>query len=193
MKKILLAVSMLFFTVISPLMAEKLVFSEFGVSYSSLITPRVLENNTTGTYDAPVFDAKVGVNILKWADVYVGGSFQFFIDRPNTQQYYTFYPYFAGIRANIFPDFCVYPDIMFEVGKAFANRHIQYALNPYQTADRDNTWTADYYSFGFGVNWKISDVSILSLRLERPTYSNLNVSYGELQAVKAGFAWKIFY
>ena len=28
---------------------------------------------------------------------------------------------------------------------------------------------------------------------KRPTYSNLNVSYGELQIIKTGFAWKILY
>lgn len=197
MKKKIVLVSFLLLAVLSPLMADKLIFSEFGVSYASLITTRVLENNTTGSYDTAVFDLKVGVDILKWADIYVGAGFQFFAERPQYpeefSQYYTFYPVYGGIRANICPDFVVYPDIMFEYGKAFANHHTQFRMNPYQIGDSENTWMADYYSFGFGINWHVTDVSTLSLRIERPTFSNLNVSYGELQVLKAGLAWKILY
>ena len=196
MKKKIALVSLLLLAVLSPLMADKLVFTEVGVSFASIIMPRAFESNATGTYDTAAFDLKAGFDIFKWADIYVGGGFQFFADRPNPQgfdNYYTFYPVYGGIRANIFPDLCVYPDVIFEYGTAFANRHIQFMENPYQVGDRDHTWMARYYSYGFGINWHVNDVSTLSLRIERPSFSNLNVSYGELQVIKAGLAWKILY
>lgn len=193
MKKILILVLFMFLTVLSPLMAEKIIFSEFGVSYASIITPRNLENNSTGSYDTAGFDAKLGGTIAEWVDLYAGAGFQFFVDRSNSQEYYTFYPVFAGIRINICPNLVIYPDICFEYGRAFANRHSQYEIIPGYNGDRDNTWLADYYNFGFGLNWNVNDASVLSVRIERPTYSNLNVSYGELQIIKTGIAWKILY
>ena len=192
MKKFIL-ITLLLSAFLSPLMADKLIFTEFGVAYSSVIMPRAMENNTTGVYDIPAIEAKAGVNILKWADVYVGTGFQLFMDRQNEQQYYTFYPVYGGIRANIFSEWIVFPSVIFEYGAAFANRHTQYVINPIQMGDRDNTWWSYYYNFGLGINWNLTDISVISLKIERPAYSNLNVSYGELQAFKAGFAFKIFY
>jgi len=105
MKKKIALVSLLLLAVLSPLMADKLVFTEVGVSFASIIMPRAFESNATGTYDTAAFDLKAGFDIFKWADIYVGGGFQFFADRPNPQgfdNYYTFYPVYGGIRANIF-------------------------------------------------------------------------------------------
>ncbi len=190
----LLAVTAFF----APVMAEKFVFTEYGVSYGSMITPRNIENNSTGTYDTALFDAKAGVSICRWAEVYIGGSFQPFIFTANPQENCSFLPVYAGIKANIFPSWPVYPGLMFEYGKAAANIHSQYEVvyGP-NTAlfDRDSSWVADYYNFGFSVNWNVEDIAVLSLRIERPSYSNISTvkGQGEIQVFKAGLAWQIYY
>jgi hypothetical protein len=215
MKKKTALVLFLFLAVLSPLMADKLIFTEFGVSYGSIITgsmftkdmpyPVNLANNSTGTYDSALFDAKVGASFLRWGQIYIGAGFDPFIlrnsteARVNDQENYSFTPVFVGIRANIFPEWPVYPGFMFEYGKAAANLHSQYMVTypttPPRTAmvDVDNGWASDYYNFGFSVNWNYSDNAVLSLKVERPTFSNFVKSYGEIQILKAGLAWQIYY
>jgi hypothetical protein len=193
MKKKTALVLFLLLAVLSPLMADKLVFTEYGVSYASAISPKLMENNTTGTFDTAAFDLKVGVSVLeKWAEIYAGAGFQPFIFASNAQEDYSFIPLFGGIKANICPEWPVYPDIMFEYGRSISNLRSQYMtlLGP---MNRDNSWLADYYSFGIGVNWKIEDMAILALKIERPSYSNLNKSYGEIHIIKAGLTWQIYY
>ncbi|MCE5300560.1 MAG: hypothetical protein LLG37_06785 [Spirochaetia bacterium] len=177
---------------------NRIFFTEYGISYASPLEPSNMENNTTGTYDTAAFDIKAGVNILKWAGVYGLTGFQMFVDRTGTQQHYSFFPIGIGVRANIFPEWPVYPDFIFEYGRAFANRHTRWTVPapaPYYTAvvTNDGPWTADYYSFGFGVNWNITYVSVISLRFERPSFSNTDSSGGEIHIAKLGLAWKLFY
>jgi len=213
MKKKIVLASLLLFAVLSPLMADKLIFTEFGVSYGSIITgtmftkdmpyPGNLVNNNSGTYDSVLFDAKVGASFLRWGQIYIGAGFDPFILRENidmhvnNQENYTFTPVFIGIRANIFPEWPVYPGFMFEYGKAAANLHSQYeviyAPGVSAMSDRDNDWAADYYNFGLSVNWNYSDNAVLSFKVERPTFSNIVKSYGEIQILKAGLAWQIYY
>ena len=198
MKKKTALVLFLFLAVLSPLMADKLVFTEYGVSYASAISPKLMENNTTGTFDTVAFDLKVGLSALnKWAEIYAGAGFQPFVFTSNAMENYSFIPLFGGIKANICPEWPVYPDIMFEYGRAISNLRSQYNVDygggNIMTFNRDNAWLADYYSFGIGINWKIEDMAILALKIERPSYSNLNKSYGEIHVIKAGLTWQIYY
>jgi hypothetical protein len=166
---------------------DKLVFTEFGVSYGNVIDPSYISNNTTGVLDTAVFDAKAGVEILKWADVYAGAGFNLYLDVKNQQQHYTFFPLCGGIRVNIMPDWCVYPSLSAEYGVAFSNRRT--LLSP--IADHNVPWIAKYYSYGIGVNWKVEDIATLCLTIERPSISN--IAGAEIHILKAGLAWKILY
>ena len=197
MKNKILALVLLAVTALAaPAMADRLVFTEYGVSYGSIITPRNVENNTTGTYDTMLIDAKVGVSALRWVEAYIGAGFYPFIFTANPEENYTFVPLFAGIKVNAFPEWTVYPSISFEYGTAAANKHTQYAVmyGPNKVMfDRDNAWWSSYYNFGLAINWKFEDIAVLSLKIERPSYTNLNKSYGEIQVMKAGLAWQIYY
>jgi hypothetical protein len=193
MKKKILALLLLSVVVFSaPVMAEKLIFTEYGVSYASILTPKLMENNSTGTFDTAAFDIKVGVSACKWAEAYVGAGFQAYIFTANAQENYSYFPIYGGVRANIFPDWTVYPDLMFEYGRAISNLRYQYmtTLGPMSA---DSPWIADYYSFGLGINWRIEDIAILALKIERPSYSNLNKSDGEIHIIKVGVSWQIYY
>lgn len=166
---------------------DKIVFTEFGLSYGSVIDPDYISNSTTGVLDTAVFDAKAGVELFKWIDVYIGGAFNFYMVSSNWQSNYTFYPIFGGLRVNIMPEWCVYPSISAEYGFAFASHHLMTA--PY-TFD-NKAWLAAYYNFSLGVNWKIEDIAVLCLSIERPAISN---KYGaEIHIFKTGLAWKILY
>jgi hypothetical protein len=194
MKKttIILMIS-LFLAAVAAADSEKLIFTEYGVSYASVLTPSIIANNSTGTFDTAAFDIKVGASFLdRWAEAYVGAGFQAFIFTSNSQENYSFFPLYGGIKANICPDWTVYPDIIFEYGRAISNIRSQY-MTDMGPMNRDNAWLADYYSFGAGINWKIEDIAILGLKIERPSYSNLNKSYGEIQVIKAGITWQIYY
>jgi opacity protein-like surface antigen len=136
---------------------DKIAFTEFGISYGSVIDPSYISNNTTGVLDTAVFDAKAGVEILKWADVYAGAGFHLYLVRTNWQEHYTFFPLCGGVRVNIMPDWCVYPVVFGEYGAAFSNRRT--IVSP--ITDHNDTWIAGYYNFGIGVNWKVEDIATL--------------------------------
>lgn len=169
--------------------ADKLVFTEFGLSHGKVFSPARFADNTTGLFDTAVFDARAGVNILKWGDVYLGGAFNFYVDRGNNQQHYTFFPVYGGIRANIMPDWVVFPSVFFEYGKAISNHH--WLFMGYKVVD--NPWLADYYNFGLCVNWNVADIAILQLRVERPAITSSASLGGEFHIIKTGLAWKIYY
>jgi opacity protein-like surface antigen len=194
MKKLTIAIAFLFVMSAAVLAdVDMNIFTDYGVSYASVLTPSYIANNSTGTFDTAAFDIKVGASFLdKWAEIYAGAGFQPFIFTSNSQENYSFFPIYGGLKANICPDMTVYPDIIFEYGRAISNIRSQYMTNM-GPANRDNAWLADYYSFGIGVNWKIEDIAILGLKIERPSYSNLNKSYGEIQVIKAGITWQIYY
>lgn len=182
----------------APLMAEKFIFTEYGVSYASMLSPGNLQNNTTGTYDSGIFDAKVGVSALRWAELYIGGAFSPFIFHEDPQENYSFFPIYGGIRANICPQWIVYPSVMFEYGTAAANLHTRYAPDPADESTkfgRDNAWRASYYNFGIGINWNVEDIAVLSLKIERPSYSSIKLdkNSSEIHIFKAGLAWQIYY
>ena len=166
---------------------DKLIFSEFGLSYGSVIDPSYISNNSTGVFDTAVFDAKAGVEILKWADVYAAAGFNLYLERKNWQAHYTFFPLAGGIRVNIMPDWCVYPVVFGEYGVSFSNQRT--IVSP--LADHNVPWIAKYYNFGIGVNWKVEDMATLCLTLERPSISN--IMGAEIHILKAGLAWKILY
>jgi hypothetical protein len=173
--------------------ADKVVYTDFGLSYGSIVSPSQLENNTSGELDTAVFDAKAGLSFLcRWLDVYAGASFNFYVDRQNFQNYYTFYPVYGGIKVNIMPEMCVYPDIFFEYGKSISDRHTQ-TTNPYTgaTVDHDQSYLGGYYNLGLGVNWNVTDISVLSFRIERPSFEDQDGN--EIHAIKTGLAWKIYY
>jgi hypothetical protein len=178
----------------APLMADKLFFTEFGLNYSTVISPGELENNTTGVYDTAVWDAKVGVNAYDWVNVYGGAAFYLFVNRDDPQMHYTFFPLYLGVRVNVMPDMMVYPDLSVEYGSAIANQRTKqmvaaggtsYEVNP------DNPWYSTYYNFGIGANWRINDIAILRFDIERPTVLDRNNK--EIHFFKSGLAWKIFY
>ncbi len=195
-KVLIFTASILFVLAFGAVAAEipKLFYTDYSVSYASLLAPSTLERNDTGAYDTADFSAKLGVDILKWADVYVGGDFIFFVDRPDMQKHYTFFPYYAGIRANLFPEWIVFPGVFAEVGGAVCNRHTNSIKPPstFPTAD-DHSWNGTYFNFGFDINLNVTDIAVLALRFERPTISNINTPQDELHIIKAGIAWKVLY
>jgi hypothetical protein len=170
--------------------ADKLVFTEFGVSYGKIFSPAKFADNSIGIYDTAVFDAKAGVDFCKWADLYLGGAFDYFADRSNLQQHYTFFPVFGGARVNIMPDWPVYPSLLIEYGRAISNRHLS-LQSGYVIID--HPWLADYYNYGVCVNWNVADIALLSFSVERPSISNMSGNGGEIHIIKTGLAWKIFY
>jgi hypothetical protein len=172
----------------SGLYADKLVFTEVGLSYGKTFSPAAFGNNSTGLFDTALFDAKVGLDFCKWADLYIGGAFDFFVDRGSTQNHYSFFPIFGGVAVNIMPDWVVYPSVIFEYGRAISNHH--YLFKGYF---KDNPWLADYYNCGFCVNWNMVDIAVLSFSVERPSISNMAGNGGEIHIIKTGLAWKIFY
>ena len=177
----------------------KLLYTDYSVSYASILTPSQLENNDTGLYDTAGFSAKIGVDILKWADVYAGASFELYPGRNDLSEHFSFIPLYAGARVNIFPEWCVFPGIFVEGGMAYANVH--YGVNVYvppptnvtYTAYFDTPWAAGYFNFGFDINLNVADIAVLALRFERPTISNMDKSHGELHMIKTGLAWKVLY
>jgi O-phosphoseryl-tRNA(Cys) synthetase len=181
-------------------MADKLIFTEYGLSYGSVLTPSNIQNNTTGTYDTGVFEAKAGISAMRWVEAYAGAAFYPFIFQANPQENYSFTPVFGGIKAKICPDWVVFPSFTAEYGQAAANIHTQYPVSymsggVQQTAmfDRDNAWKSSYYNFGMAINWNVTDMAVLSLKIERPTFTNINKSSGEIQILKVGLAWQIYY
>jgi len=201
MKNKTLFLAILFAAVISScLFADdnRLIFTEFGVSYASVIAPPLLENSTTGVLGTASFDAKVGVDILKWADVYIGGDFMSFTMRQNYGANYTFYPIYGGIRANIFPDWIVYPGILFELGKAISSQHLdQDVFNSPLFGELNSpleyAWAGTYYNFGFDLNMNVNDIAILSLKIDRPAISSGGTNLGEIHILRVGLAWKMLY
>jgi hypothetical protein len=183
MKRKIIGVFTALFILSTAVFADKLVFSEFSLSYGKITGPGSLANNTAGTYDTGIFEARTGLNILKWADVYAGASFNLFIYRQDTQQHYTFFPVYGGIRGNIMPDWAVYPDVFIEYGVSISNLH--------GLKGADRPWNGSYYNFGAGVNWNMEDIAVLSLRIERPAVAG--DGSGEFHIFKTGIAWKIFY
>jgi hypothetical protein len=167
--------------------ADKLIFTELGISYGTVVGPAYLSNDSTGVFDTAVYDIKVGAEILKWGDVYAGGGLNYYMVRSDWQDNYTICPVFGGLRVNIFPEWIVYPSLSAEYGVAFASYHDKVS----STLTNDKPWTAAYYNFAIAANWNLTDVSILRLSIERPAISNENG--GEIHILKAGLAWKIFY
>lgn len=167
-------------------MANKLVFTEFGLSYGNAIDPDGISNNTDGVFDTAVFDAKAGVEILKWGNLYAGCGFHYYQNRADWQQHYTFYPLYGGVRVNIMPEWFIYPSLFAEYGVAFANHHF---INAYVMDDQP--WTASYYSFGLGIDWKVADIAVLRMTFERPSFSNNDGA--EIHVFKTGLSWKILY
>jgi hypothetical protein len=182
-KKIIIFLLLLFFS-ISFVYADKLFFTEFGLGYASIISPGNIENNTTGTKDTMAIDAKAGINILKWVDIYAAGSFYFFMFNQDWQSHYSFYPIAGGVRINILSENLIYPDLFFEYGVAISNLH---------TIFTDSPWTAQYYNFGISVNLNITDISNISLKIERPTISGKDETQPEIHIIKTSLAWKFYY
>lgn len=167
---------------------EKIFYSEFSINYSSIISPDFLENNTTGTFDTPYFSGKAGIDILKWIDIYAGVSFAFFVEQANRQQHYSFIPVYLGLRANIFPDFFLFPSFYFETGRSFSNYHYLKFFK------EDNIpWTSDFYNLGFALNWKINDIFTLGLNIERPWLSFYEKNKNEIHIINSGLSFKILY
>lgn len=187
MKKTILFIILAVILFSGAVFADKLIFTELGISYGTVVGPADLSNDSTGVFDTAVFDIKVGANILKWGDVYAGGALNFYMVRSDWNDNYVFCPVFGGLRVNIFPEWIVYPSLSAECGVAFASHHDRVSA----IATIDTPWTATYYNFGIGVNWNLTDISILRLAIERPAISNENG--GEIHILKAGLAWKIFY
>lgn len=172
---------------------NEIVFMEYGVNYSSAVSPQEMENNTSGVLDTATFDVKVGGTYLRWADLYAGGSFMFFPNRADMQEHFTFFPIYMGLRANIFPEWLVYPDLFMEYGTAFCNSHtVYFDLAEMTQKEKDDSWAGSYWNFGIGANWNINDIAALSLRIERPAVKNDRTN-SENHFFKAGLAWKIFY
>jgi hypothetical protein len=165
---------------------SKLIFTEIGVSYGSVIEPDYIANSSTGVFDTAVFDIKAGVNIFKWADIYAGASFNYFMKSSDWNQNYTFYPLFGGVRANIMPEWCVYPSVALEYGAVIASAHVM--AGPDMT---EQPWVGTYYNFALAANWEIADIAVLRLSIERPSVTDKNGS--EIHIFKTGLAWKIFY
>jgi len=170
------------------LYADKLVFTEAGLSYGKIFSPAKFANNSTGLYDTAIFDAKVGLDLCKWADLYIGGAFDFFADRANLQNHYSFFPVFGGVMVNIMPDWMIYPSVLFEYGCAISNHYFV----PVYTAV-NTPWLAAYYNYGICLNWNVADIAVLQFSVERPAISNIKNNGGEIHIIKTGFAWKIFY
>jgi hypothetical protein len=166
---------------------DKLAFTEFGVSYGSVIDPSYISNNTTGVLDTAVFDAKAGVEILKWVDIYAAAAFHLYLERANWQEHYSFFPLAGGARVNIMPEWCVYPVVFGEYGVSFSN--LRTLPNP--VSEKNYPWIAGYYNFGIGVNWRVEDIATLCLTIERPSITNNRGA--EIHILKAGLAWKILY
>ena len=187
-RKITAVLAVLFLAVSAQAFADRLVFTEIGVSYGKIFSPTGFANNSSGLYDTAIFDAKVGADICKWADVYAGGAFDFFAGRSNLQDHYTFFPVFGGVMANIMPEWTVYPSVLFEYGCAISNN---YYATTYASGNRP--WLAYYYNYGICLNWNVADIAILQFSVERPAISNMANNGGEIHMIKTGLAWKIFY
>lgn len=187
MKKLTVLSILLFIAFSGVIIADKIVFTEVGLAYINLINPDYISNNDTGVFDSAIFDARAGIELMQWVDVYAGAGFTIFLERKNLNNHYTFFPVYAGIRVNIFPKWPIYPFIFTDYGAAISNHHISRAMG----FSDDKPWTASYYNYGFGIGWNVTDISILCLYLERPSFSNPDGA--EIHAIKSGFAWKIFY
>ncbi|MBN2753832.1 MAG: hypothetical protein JXR81_03085 [Candidatus Goldbacteria bacterium] len=188
MKKII-AVILLLTAVSFPVNAEKWVFTEFGLSYGTITSPQSRGIGSYGVFDTPVFDAKAGVSIYKWGEIYLGGAYNVFIARQDSNSCAVFAPLYIGARANIFPLWPVFPDVFFETGMSLGSMHML-VLNP-SPGYRDISWNGGYYNFGVGVNLNVADIAVLRLSLERPAF--YDVDEKEIHIIKTGLAWKIFY
>lgn len=173
---------------------NKLFFSEYSISYSSIIAPSFLENNSTGTLDTPYFSGKLGIDIFKWINIYAGISFGFFVEQKNKQNHYSFVPVFGGIKLNLFPDFFIYPSFILEIGKSISNYHgnkfdpVLMTIKEY-----DIPWTGDYYNFGITANFVLNDIATLVLNIERPWISHYEKDTNEIHIFKSGLGFKILY
>ncbi len=174
--------------------SEKIFYSEFSINYSSIISPDFIENNTTGTLDAPYFSGKLGINILKWIDIYAGISFAFFVEQINKQQHYSFLPLYLGAKINMLPDFFICPSLYFETGRAFSNYHfLKYDIINMTLKEDNIPWTADYYNTGIAFNLKLNEIFTLILNIERPWLSFYEKDKNELHIINAGLSFKILY
>lgn len=173
---------------------NKIFYSEFSISYSTVLSPSFIENNSTGTFDTPAFDGRIGVEILQWIDIYAGISFAFFVEQANKQNHYTFIPVFGGLKANLFPKLAFYPSLYLEIGKSISNYHY-IIFNPLtmSNSEMDIPWTGDYYNIGIAINWKINDIFTIVLDFERPWISYYNKDTNEIHIFKTGFSFKILY
>jgi len=167
---------------------KKLTFLQFGLDYATVISPEKISNNDTGVYDTPAFNAKAGIDLFKWVDLYAAVSFLFFADSYDTSNHYTFIPIRGGIRVNAFPDIVIYPSLFFEYGKSISNRHTV-TKTPTSMTESDAPWTGDYYNFGFGINWNSTDMTVLTLNIERPAIKEKES--GEIHVLQIGMEWKI--
>jgi hypothetical protein len=196
MKKIFLTLSIFIISIINVFAFnfDKLFFSEYSISYSSIIAPSFLENNSTGTLDTPYFSGKLGIDILKWVDIYAGISFGFFVEQANKQNHYTFVPVFGGIKLNLFPDFFIYPSFLFEMGKSISNYHgNKFDMVSKSIKEYDIPWTGDYYNFGISINLILNDIATLVLNIERPGITYYEKDTNEIHIFKSGLGFKILY
>jgi len=189
MKKILAAVVLLILLSV-PVSAEKWVFTEFGLSYGTIISPQSRAIGSYGVFDTPVFDAKVGASIYKWGDIYLGGAYNVFVARQDSNSCAVFAPLYIGARANIFPEWPVFPDVFFETGMTLGSMHM-FAADMPPFYYKDISWNGGYYNFGVGVNLNVADIAVLRLSLERPAV--YDVDKKEIHTIKTGLAWKILY
>jgi len=189
MKK-LSAVLVLLLFITFPVKAEKWVFTEFGLNYGTVTGPQSRMLEGYGVFDTPVFDAKAGVSVFKWGEAYLGGSYNVFVARQDSNSCAVYAPLYAGIRGNIFPEWPVFPDLFFETGITLGSMHMYDAAMP-PLYYKDISWTGGYYNFGIGVNLNVADIAVLRLSLERPAV--YDVDKKEIHTVKTGAAWKIYY
>jgi hypothetical protein len=116
----------------------------------------------------------------------------FFVMRPDPQMNYTFFPLYGGLRVNILPDMQVYPDIFIEGGTSIASytsKSIAMGFASYSS----HAWWGGYFNFGFDVNYAINDISIIALKIDRPSIASIDKGQNELHIIRAGIAWKMLY
>ncbi len=165
----------------------RLMYSDYSVAYSTILSPSSLENNTTGTTDSPAFSAALGFNLYEWVNIYAGASFMFFPYFSNMQKHYSFIPVFGGIKLNLFPEFGLYPSVFAELGKAISNYH-----NVIMMTDVDKPWTADYLNWGFDLNYRLNDIAILVLRIDMPQITGTD-GIEKTSLFRGGLGWKVNY
>lgn len=167
-------------------------FTSFEGGGAFVANPHNLNDDNTGLYDTARGSAAAGWSFYDWADIYAGAGFAVFFDRADKESHYSFVPLFAGLRANIMPQWIVFPSLFGEAGVSLANRHEKvFDMMSMSYVDTDRPYEAFYYNFGLSVNYRINDKALLGLRVSRLSFGL--PERGELHAVCAGLEVKVMY